>query len=100
MDQELSEQRANELAVAGASDDDICELYGIEKGELKRKFGQVLKKGRAERRVELRKQQNEAAKKGSSGILTLLGKNELGQDGKQRTGVYRWPEPQLDPKVG
>jgi hypothetical protein len=100
MDQELSEQRIKELALAGASDDDICELHGVEKGELKRRFGKVLKAGRAERRVELRKLQNVAATKGSAGILTLLGKNELGQDGKQRTGVYRWPEPQLDPKVG
>jgi hypothetical protein len=100
MSAEIEEEKIRELAIEGATDEEIGVLYGISPAEVVQRFGKLLKESRAERKVLLRKLQNEAAKKGNAGILSLLGKNELGQNGKQRTGVYRWPEPQLDPKVG
>ena len=87
------------LAVNGATNRDICEILKIDEGELEKRFGQLLVEGRAQRRMALRKLQNAAAKKGNAGILTLLGKHELGQT-KPGASVERWPEPQLDPKVG
>jgi hypothetical protein len=130
MELELTDEKVRELAVSGASDDEICELYGIGKSELVQ-FEGVLKSGRAQRRIDLRNLQNEAAKKGNAAVLNQLGKHELGQgqsrgqnrgqdrgkddgrDGEKSDGRYaatpreivavrpaKRPEPELEPKVG
>jgi hypothetical protein len=100
MNAEIPEEKISQLAIDGATDEEICAVHPITVLQLRKRFGAVLKEARARRRLSLRRLQNAAAKKGSAGILSLLGKNELGQDGRKRTGVDRWPEPQLDPKVG
>ena len=100
MRSDLSDELVRGLAVEGATDEDICELYGLTRAQLLSNFGHVLKEARAHRRVLLRKLQNKEAQKGNTTILALLGKNELGQDRRDRSGDDRWPEPQLGPKVG
>ena len=97
---EAIQQRVRSLAVDGASDEEICEICRVSESVLLEMFAGVLREARAQRRVLLRRLQNAAAKKGNAQILSLLGKNELGQDGKERAGDDRWPEPQLDAKVG
>ncbi|MGD0771049.1 MAG: hypothetical protein ABSB42_22925 [Tepidisphaeraceae bacterium] len=89
----------HKLAINGATNRDISELLKIGEPELEERFGALLVEARAERRVMLRKLQNAAAQKGNAGILTLLGKHELGQT-KPGASDDHWPEPQLDPKVG
>jgi len=97
---DVFEAKVRALAVDGATDEEISEICGVSEVALVEMFANVLKEARAQRRVLLRRLQNAAAKKGNSQILSLLGKNELGQDGKERAGDDRWPEPQLDAKVG
>ena len=97
----VDEKQIRQLAIDGATDKEICEIHGIGETELRERFGAALIEARAQRRVLLRKLQNAAAKKGNAGILSLLGKHELGQrEGKLGVGDDRRPEPQLDPKVG
>jgi len=97
----VDEKELRQLAIDGATDREICEIHGLSEAELREEFGAMLVEARAQRRVLLRKLQNAAAKKGSAGILSLLGKHELGQmASKLGAGDDRRPEPQLDPKVG
>lgn len=100
MNAQFTEENVKGLAVDGATDEEIGEICGVDRQTLLERFGAVLREARAQRRVRLRKLQNVAAKKGNTQILSLLGKNELGQDRRERSANYRWPEPQLDPKVG
>jgi hypothetical protein len=89
------------LAFNGATDRDICEVLRLSENALRVRFGSVLVEARAGRRVSIRSKQTEVAvKDGNPAILSLLGKDELGQSRTSATGKPRKPEPELEPKVG
>jgi hypothetical protein len=101
LDQSRSDQIRN-LAIQGADDRDICELLGMDAAQLQDEFGEILIKARALRRFSLRKKQTAVAIGGNASMLSLLGKDELGQTQKPAATPSDddWPEPQLGPKVG
>jgi len=71
------------LALSGCQNNTIATIMDIPKTTLVSNFGQLLTKKRCERKYNLRKQQDKAAKKGNPALLIFLGKNELGQADKQ-----------------
>jgi hypothetical protein len=103
MDEPLDEQREQirKWAYNGATDRDICEKLGIDERKLLEKFGDFLVETRVNRRLSLRGKQTEIAiKGGNASMLSLLGKNELGQGRASAAGEADEPEPDLEPKVG
>jgi len=88
------------LAMNGSTDQDICEYLIMDESNLSRKYGDMLVQVRAWRRIALREKQTAVALKGNAGVLTLLGKHELGQTTTPAPADDYWPEPQLGPKVG
>ena len=97
-DPEHRQRQVRDLASVGASDRDICEYLEISEAEL-RQHAAILVQARAARRIALLKRQTLEAIDGSTGMLSLLGKHELGQT-HSPPADNDWPEPQLDPKVG
>lgn len=84
--QEWTKSQMNEmsrLALNGCQNNTIATIMNIPQVTLVRNFGQLLTKKRCERKNNLRKMQNTAAKKGNPALLIFLGKNELGQADKQ-----------------
>ncbi len=91
----------HKLALNGATNRDISEVLKINEVALEERFGAVLVGARASRRILLRGKQTEVAVKGGNpAMLSLLGKNELGQGRATTAGKTPRPEPELEPKVG
>ena len=91
----------HKLAYNGATNRDISEVLKIDESELEGRFGALLIEARAGRRVLIRGKQTEVAVKGgSAAMLSLLGKDELGQGRASSAGKTPRPEPELEPKVG
>ncbi|MGD0462171.1 MAG: hypothetical protein ABSB74_06760 [Tepidisphaeraceae bacterium] len=91
----------HKLAFNGATNRDISEVLKINEVVLEERFGAVLVAARAGRRVLIRGKQTEVAVKGgNAAMLSLLGKNELGQGRATTAGKTPRPEPELEPKVG
>lgn len=75
------------LALNGCQNNTIATIMDIPHESIVRRFGKQLTKKRCERKNNLRKMQNAAAKKGNPALLIFLGKNELGQADKQEMAV-------------
>jgi len=73
----------SQLALSGCQNNTIASIMEIDKDTMLVHFKQLLTKKRCERKYNLRKQQDAAAKKGNPALLIFLGKNELGQADKQ-----------------
>jgi hypothetical protein len=97
---EIDEETVRQMAINGATDEEISLIHQVDESHLCKKFGKLLVEARAQRRVMIRQLQNAAAKKGNAGILSLLGKHELGQARTSPAGEPDEPEPELEPKVG
>jgi hypothetical protein len=68
-----------DAASAGSPDREIAALLGVSERTVRRRFGRVLTKKRAERRLALRKAQWTTAMAGNPAMLIWLGKQELEQ---------------------
>lgn len=98
---EALRREIHKLAYNGATNRDISEVLKIDELELEQRFAELLVEARAGRRVLLRGKQTEVAVKGgSAAMLSLLGKDELGQGRASSAGKTPRPEPELEPKVG
>lgn len=80
--------KIEECAFHGCQTKTIETLTGIPENTLRRNFGELLAKKRAERKLELRKAQDKRANAGDTGMLCFLGKNELGQTDKKDPKLY------------
>ncbi len=80
-------KQMTQLALNGCQNNTIATIMDIPKETLVVNFGQLLTKKRCERKNNLRKMQNTAAKKGNPALLIFLGKNELGQADKQDIAI-------------
>ena len=78
-------KRIEEAAFTGCHLETIAILTDIPETTLKRRFGPIIAKKRAERRDELRKAQNRLASDGNPTMLIFLGKNDLQQVDKHET---------------
>jgi hypothetical protein len=58
---DLLQREIKQLAVDGATDEEICQLHGVTQPELWERFGRVLSAGRAQRAVHLRRLRTEPA---------------------------------------
>lgn len=67
------------LATVGCTDAEIAVLLDCGETTIKRRFGPALKRGRAEARVSLRREQFRLALAGNATMLIWLGKQLLGQ---------------------
>ena len=98
---EALRREIHKLAYNGATNRDISEVLKIDALELEQRFAELLVEARAGRRVLLRGKQTEVAVKGgNASMLSLLGKDELGQGRVSSAGKTPRPEPELEPKVG
>lgn len=76
---DIDEEEVRKLAKLGATNVDIAGFYGCDEGTIRKRFSEMLTKGRAERRNTLREFQWKAAEDGNVTMLIWLGKQELGQ---------------------
>lgn len=76
---ENAEALAAGAAFNGSPNPEIAAMLGCAESTLKRRFGPILRKQRALRKVAIRGYQMQAAKKGNPALLIWLGKQELGQ---------------------
>ncbi len=67
------------LAMAGLSNRQISEIYGIGEATIRRRFGAIVKENRLAMRINLRQKQIETAMAGNTAMLIWLGKQYLGQ---------------------
>lgn len=75
----IDEAELERLASAGALNSEIAAVFGVDDQTISRRFSRILAKKRAQRRIELRLAQTDAAKAGNATMLVWLGKQELGQ---------------------
>jgi DNA-binding CsgD family transcriptional regulator len=76
---DIDEMQVAELAFDGASDREIGDILGCDHKTVANRFSPILRKKRAERRLELRRAQTRAALDGNGTMLVWLGKQELEQ---------------------
>jgi hypothetical protein len=76
---EIPEDAVYKLARLGATNTDIADFYGCDETTIRKRFPEILAKGRAERRNTLRQWQWDAAQAGNVTMLIWLGKQDLGQ---------------------
>jgi DNA-binding CsgD family transcriptional regulator len=81
----LDEEAIAQMALDGARTTDISDRLGVDEGTIRKGYSEILRKKRAERRMNLRRKQYEKAMKGDTAMLVWLGKNELDQADKQET---------------
>lgn len=66
-------------AELGGTNSEISRMLDCDEGTIRKRFSEELAKGRAKRRMTLRKWQWESAKKGNVTMQIWLGKNDLDQ---------------------
>jgi len=76
---ELSEKTIFSLAQVGCTEEEIALHLGCSVDTIQRRYAAVLKKGRAELRMSLRRSQVKKALEGDNTMLIWLGKIILGQ---------------------
>ena len=76
---DISEETVAAMAFAGSPTVEIAEFLGCDEGTIRKRFSEILTKGRASRRIKLRQAQLKAAMGGNVTMLIFLGKQELGQ---------------------
>jgi len=81
----LDEDAIAQMALDGAKNTDIADRLGVDEGTIRKGYSEILRKKRAERRMNLRRKQYEKAIRGDTVMLIWLGKNELDQSDKQET---------------
>jgi hypothetical protein len=82
---DIDEAKVYRLAKLGASNVDIGFVVGCSENVIRARFGEVVAKGKAERRNSLRSWQWKAARDGNVTMLIWLGKQMLGQSDKIET---------------
>ncbi len=75
----LDEKKIASLAFKGCNDSQIGTLMGCDEDTIKNRFSRLVRKSRAERRLELRKFQFKNCQEGNATMQIWLGKNELDQ---------------------
>lgn len=80
---DIDPREVQNYASLGCPNTEIAIMVGTSENTIRRRFGEVVDKGRAKRRATIRGWQYEAAKKGNVAMLIWLGKQELGQSDKQ-----------------
>ena len=75
----INEGQLIKLAALGATHDEIADFFGIDRSTVERRFARAIERGRAQRKLKLRRLQWRAAEKGNIAMLIWLGKNMLGQ---------------------
>lgn len=78
----IDEEKVAELALKGASNNEIAYLLDVDDQTIINRFSKLLNKKRAERRIWLRNLQNTKAGQGDTTMLIWLGKNILEQTDK------------------
>ena len=76
---EVSEKQVFELAQIGCTYDEMAAILDIDKANLIRRFAPLVKKGKENMRMSLRRMQLDSAKKGNVTMQIWLGKQLLGQ---------------------
>lgn len=79
----IDERTVRAMASVGATNTEIAEFFGIGEATVRRRFGEILTKGHASRKVRLRQMQWKACKTGNTALLIWLGKQMLSQTDKQ-----------------
>jgi hypothetical protein len=77
----IDEDEVARLGYEGCSNRDLAALLRVHHQTIANRFSPLLAKKRAERRLNIRRLQWEAAMKGNARVLIWLGKVELGQSG-------------------
>jgi len=95
------------MALEGARNTDIADHFGVDESTIRDRFPEILRKKRAERRMNLRRMQYQKAMRGDGAMLIWLGKNELEQADRQaiehsgelkQTVTFVMPRPEVKPR--
>jgi DNA-binding CsgD family transcriptional regulator len=89
---DIDEKQVAKLAKEGASNRDIAALLDCTEDTIRKRFLAILTKGRAERRMEIRRKQTASMRKGNIAMLIWLGKQELDQADRSAVTVGTNPE--------
>lgn len=82
---ELDEKLLEELASIGCTTPEMATILDVSEDTLERNFAGILKKGRANLDMSLRRKQVNVANTGNVTMLIWLGKQRLGQTDKVET---------------
>lgn len=82
---ELDEKLLEELATIGCTTPEMATILDVSEDTLERNFAGILKKGRANLDMSLRRKQVNVANTGNVTMLIWLGKQRLGQTDKVET---------------
>lgn len=78
----IDPEQVRQLAMISCTMEEIGFVLGCSVDTLERRFADVIKEGRAFRRMSLKREQYKAAMAGNITMLIWLGKNDLGQSDK------------------
>ena len=86
---DIDPEQVETMAKQGATNIDIAEVFKVGEHVIRKSYAEFLTKGRAEKRMKLRKLQWKAAESGNVTMLIWLGKQELDQTDRQEVEHIR-----------
>jgi hypothetical protein len=78
----IDEKTVEALAKVGATNCEIADHFYVSENVIRNRFGEILTKARAQKKLRLRQLQWQLAEQGNLGMLIWLGKQMLGQTEK------------------
>ncbi len=75
----VDEKQIYQLAAINCSNEEIATIMRVDKRTIERRFAAVIKEGRENGKMSLKRKQFDVAMKGNVSMLIWLGKNMLGQ---------------------
>ena len=87
---DIDENQVRDLASINCSYEEMALIVGCDEKTLSNRFSQVIKEGRANLKMSLKRMQYELAKKGNATMLIWLGKIILGQRDDSDVGIQAY----------
>jgi DNA-binding CsgD family transcriptional regulator len=84
---DIPEAEVGKLASYGCTNVEIAGFYGCDEGTIRKRFSEILTKGRESGKIRLRKKQYNTAMGGNAPLLIWLGKQMLGQTDKHHEQI-------------
>jgi hypothetical protein len=80
---EIDADQVKKLAAMQCTNVEIAAFFNCDEGTIRKRFSDVLSKGRETGKISLRRMQWQSAEKGNTSMLIWLGKQYLGQSDKK-----------------
>ena len=80
---EIDSDQVRKLAAMQCTNVEIAAFFDCDEGTIRKRFSDILSKGREGGKISLRRMQWQSAEKGNTSMLIWLGKQYLGQSDKK-----------------